>query len=577
MTSQTTDGRHGRCLLIALLVLVACDSSTDPGPQPHAINVSPNPVTIPQLGSQQLTPVVFDRDSALISGVTVAFTSSDTTIVRVSKGGMVSSPGPAGNASVTVRAGAASEVVPVTVTAVRSSISVTPNPITLPQKTTLTVDAKVLDAIGAPVPGATLTFTSSAPTLFTVSNAGVITSVGPAGVGNVRVEHDALQTLVPVAITQVPTSIRVSRSSILMVVGGQAQLTGTVLDANGDPVSGAALSYTSSNTDRVTVSNGGLVTSVGGTGSATITVQSGTLSATVDVQVVTVAHPNGDIVAQPFVGNAPWGVAISSADLVYVTTVNDGGIWSSTLVAPQFSVVQTSLPLPLSLAFTIQGTTAYASIESGVAIIDVTTGVITSTVTGFTGNAIFSIALSPDGETLAIGTANSLHLMDVATRTVTANFTTPGAVNGLAFTPDGNRLYASQFTADIVGEFNPRTQSHLRNIPAAGTPQGVAVSPDGVILFVAKEHIQQGLEVINLTTNERHEVNTGGGCFGLALALDGTEVWLACGGRVLAVDVLSRTVRTTVTTGGYNRRIAFSNSGVNAVVTNNSGNIYFID
>jgi DNA-binding beta-propeller fold protein YncE len=138
------------------------------------------------------------------------------------------------------------------------------------------------------------------------------------------------------------------------------------------------------------------------------------------------------------------------------------------------------------------------------------------------------------------------------------------------------RLYASQFDAGIVGEFNMSSKSHIRDISTPGTPQGIGLSADGTTLFVSKEGLQASLEIVDLVTNAREEINIGHGCFGLAVARDDTEVWLACPGEVVAVDLTSRTIRTTVPTGGYNRRIAFSVDGFTAVVTNDEGKVYFI-
>lgn len=67
---------------------------------------------------------MLDPDGALLSGVAVTFSSSNATIVTVSNVGLVTSVGPAGSASLSVKAGNKTQVIPVTVTATSSSIVV---------------------------------------------------------------------------------------------------------------------------------------------------------------------------------------------------------------------------------------------------------------------------------------------------------------------------------------------------------------------------------------------------------------------------------------------------------------------
>jgi len=171
---------------LARLALVLCigagcnsDNPTENGPKPADILVDPVSISIMQHETARLFPSVVDAAGTLLSGVPVTFVSSNVAIVTVSNTGVVTSVGPAGTATISVRAAGLTKPVPVTVTGIPTSISVTPNPAVVTQNATVQLDAKLLDLDGATINGATFTYTSSNVTLATVSASGLLTSVGP--------------------------------------------------------------------------------------------------------------------------------------------------------------------------------------------------------------------------------------------------------------------------------------------------------------------------------------------------------------------------------------------------------------
>ena len=100
----------------------------------------------------------------------------------------------------------------------------------------------------------------------------------------------------PPPVQLVPTSVTISPSApTLTAVGATVQLTATVLDQNGRPMTGASVQWSSDNVSVATVSNQGLVTVVGN-GDARITARSGTASASVPV---TVMQSAGSVVIEP--------------------------------------------------------------------------------------------------------------------------------------------------------------------------------------------------------------------------------------------------------------------------------------
>jgi len=103
--------------LIALAVVavgLGCGNSTG-SPGVATLDVSLNPISLVPMDSVQISVTPLDGAGHLVVGVSVTFSSTDTTVVTVSVAGVVRSQGPAGSATVTVSGGGVVTLVPVTV------------------------------------------------------------------------------------------------------------------------------------------------------------------------------------------------------------------------------------------------------------------------------------------------------------------------------------------------------------------------------------------------------------------------------------------------------------------------------
>lgn len=105
-------------------------------------------------------------------------------------------------------------------------------------------------------------WTTSDPTIVTVSDSGILVSVGN-GTATIRASSGLYSTTASVAVTQVASAITLSQNAIeFSVIGDTAQLSATVQDANGNDISGTDVIWATSDQSIATVSSSGLVTAI---------------------------------------------------------------------------------------------------------------------------------------------------------------------------------------------------------------------------------------------------------------------------------------------------------------------------
>src|SRR4029077_18136350 len=138
---------------------------------------------------------------------------------------------------------------------------------------TVQLTATPKDALGNPLSGRVVTWSSSNPAVATVSASGLVTGVA-AGSATITATSEGQSGTSALTVTNVPVAtVTVSPASASGSVGATVQLTATLKDALGNPLSGRVVTWSSSNPAVATVSASGLVTGVAA-GSATITATS---------------------------------------------------------------------------------------------------------------------------------------------------------------------------------------------------------------------------------------------------------------------------------------------------------------
>jgi hypothetical protein len=210
---------------------------------------------------------------------------------------------------------------PTGVGAVVSAVVVSPAVATLPVGKTVQLKATPEDASGTPVPGKTVTWATSDPTIATVDANGLVTAVA-LGATTITATSAGKSGTAAITVSNVPVaSVVVSPATATVQQGQTQQLTATPQDASGAPLSGRAVTWASGTPAVATVDASGRVTGVS-IGSAQITATSEGKSGAATV-TVTAAVPHSGWYASPTGTSGGAGTMASPWDLP--TALSGGG------------------------------------------------------------------------------------------------------------------------------------------------------------------------------------------------------------------------------------------------------------
>jgi YVTN family beta-propeller protein len=286
----------------------------------------------------------------------------------------------------------------------------------------------------------------------------------------------------------------------------------------------------------------------------------------VTCQRLAVTHPQGTVLTVPLQG-APYGVAVSSAGVVYTALIGSNSLARGSLATMRFSDSVIVGMTPPHVVFNPAGTTAYATLQTGrgLAVVDVATNSLITTVPLASDG--FNLIVAPNGNRVYVTTADgTLYVVSAATNAVETSLFVGAAANGLAFSPDGSMLYVSSRDAGTVVAIDPATNAITRTYTVPGMPQRLVVSPDASELYVANE--VTGLDVVNLASGSINSISFGAAGYGLGLTPDGAQLYvlLPLVGEVRVLDRSTRTPLKTLLVGGIPRNVVFTADGRTGLV-----------
>jgi uncharacterized protein YjdB len=302
--------------LLAMAFVFACEKPLPLGTNSGTIAsivISPKIVTVHENGTVDFTAAAF-LSTGDTANATVTWSSTTGTVTDMGtsgsgkqhygqyKAGKTTGPY---KVVATANPGGVSDSATVMITlAPVATVSLAPSSATLVVGGTVQLQATLTDSGGNVLTGRTITWSSDNGSVATVSGAGLVTGAG-TGSANITATSEGQSASASIAVSNVPVaSVTVAPATAALQSGQTAQLTATPKDANGNPLSGRVVTWSSNNTSVATVNGSGLVTAGAASGSATITAtsegQSGTASVSVTfvpVASVTVAPASASVQA----------------------------------------------------------------------------------------------------------------------------------------------------------------------------------------------------------------------------------------------------------------------------------------
>jgi YVTN family beta-propeller protein len=163
------------------------------------------------------------------------------------------------------------------------------------------------------------------------------------------------------------------------------------------------------------------------------------------------------------------------------------------------------------------------------------------------GAVPFDLAISPDGSTLFIVTANgteqgTLQIVDPAAGTVLKSIPLGNGPAGIAVTPNGSQVYVANQVDNTVSVVSTAAGAVTATLAVGQSPFGVAVTPDGAQIWVANE-VDDTVSVIDTTTNQvTGTFPAGAGANAVGFSPDGTKAYVTDGGSNVVGPAAGNTV-----------------------------------
>lgn len=300
--------------------------ATTPPPPVGSVSVTPDVLTLAPGAGQQLAALTRDADGVPVTDRPMAWTSTAPAVATVTAAGYVRGVA-AGSALVVVASEARADTVRVTVRvpgtqpapAIVTTVSVAPAALDLVVGGTQQAAASAFDAEGSAVSGRTVTWASADAGIASVSASGVVSGLAE-GTTTVTATIDGVAAELAVRVTPpapAPTAIVTSAKTLALSAGATSDVTATVRDQTGAPMSGYNITWTTANAAVATVSATGRITAVNN-GTTTITASAAGLTAKVTVTVTGGTSQSGSLSIAP---GSFGSVALSSGGTVLLPGV----------------------------------------------------------------------------------------------------------------------------------------------------------------------------------------------------------------------------------------------------------------
>ncbi|MEO8725264.1 MAG: Ig-like domain-containing protein [Acidobacteriaceae bacterium] len=504
------------CLLflLALLTLIAgCGGNSSSSSQVSTISIGFtdatavfNTLTTQSLQQGQTlqlaTQIQNSKAVALFPPVT--WSSSNSQIASVSTNGALCggtwdanfvncTPGQTGAATITAAAGGKAATITISVHSRISKVVLTPAPSPngcSSQTQTLQFTATSLDSAGNPVtsPGPT-NFSTADATIATVDVNGLVTAINSGATG-VFASVAGIISAPATFVTCPPMTILLHKSSdpigtpttnFNVAIGSSIPLVADVTDTLGNPIIGLPLTLSSSQPAGVSVSG------------TTLTASDNTFATVIASCLPPGCNPSGGTNA-PGTGFASYsnmvtvtvtGTALKTTAYVTGITAADGTNTNTSLLPIDTSAntAGTSITLPAvpnSIAISPKGDTLYVGTASGLAVIATAANTLSPTVSNAPGSIL---AVSPSGTQVVLNdAANTRALLYDSTASTVTPLETGLAPQSASFSPDGYKLFLS--ANGKVFEYTSST-GVTHQTPFTANVTSITVIPQAVLAYAS--------------------------------------------------------------------------------------------
>jgi PGF-pre-PGF domain-containing protein len=473
-------------------------------PVATTITVEPETTTLAIDDMQQFTATVLDQNDEPMTGIEVTWTSSDEAVGTIDETGIFTAVAE-GTATVTATAEDITGEATVTVSAegpiepITTEITIDPLTATVAVNETRQFTATLLDQDGNTMTGIEVNWTSSDETVGTIDADGLFTAVaeGTATITATteNVTGEATVTVSTEApIEPITTEITIDPLTATVAVNETSQFTATVLDPDGNTMTGVEINWTTSNETIGTIDETGLFTAATA-GITTVTATAGNESASA---IVTVEAPAEPVLESITVTLPEATLAIGDTRPFIVTALDQDGN-----AMTDVNVTWTSSDEAVG---TIDETGIFTALAEGTATVTATAENITgeATVTVISNEpALASIAVTPSEITLGSGetatfTATALDQFGDIMTDVEINWTSSDETIG-TIGADGVFSAVADGTTTVTATAGNMTGEAAVTVATASS--GVVVSPSTITLgaggsqqFTATVYDQDGNE-----------------------------------------------------------------------------------
>ena len=194
--------------------------------------------------------------------------------------------------------------------------------------------------------------------------------------------------------------------------------------------------------------------------------------------------------------------------------------------------------------------------DDTLSVIDLALRTVTATVA--TGDYPHGERLSPDGREIMVANVQSGTVSVIDTETLQEVASIPVGITPVqvGFTPDGSLVYVSLRDANQVAVVDVKARKLVATVDVGRNPIQVFATPDGRFVYVANQGTEANpdntVSVIEVATNKvMATIRTGRGAHGVVVSRDGKIVFVSniIDATVSAIDVATQTVIATIPVG----------------------------